>query len=241
MTEKQDQIIYHESFGEGPGAWVCGKDKDDGLWAPNIFGKRGDSEPLKWQADGGPGGKPCVSSRSPWYFDDNHGQFMWFYMVLLYPSKYWLEDHGEKDLRNARISINVRGDGLQRKETKLLAWMQGYSREKDGYYVKGGVYYCWALTSQPISGELDDGGWHELDFCLRNDENSWSQMGLITLSKRIVVLHSTTCATGTLDHVLNGHHVNIGFMLAGIDPNDPPAGGIDLAEVTLYAAPSGEG
>ena len=240
MADNYDQIIYHEDFVDGPGPWVSGKDNDEGRWAPNIFGKRGDSEPLIWRAEGGPGGKPYVSSCSPWYFDDNHGQFMWFYMVLLYPSDNWMEELGDKDLRNARVSINIRGNGFERKETKLCAWTQGISPKKDGYYVKGGVYYCWALTSQMISNELDDSQWHELDFRLHNDENAWSQMGIVTLAKRIIVLQSTTAATGKLDHILNGHHVNIGFMLAGIDPNDPPTGGIDLSEVTISTAQARE-
>lgn len=43
-------------------------------------------------------------------------------------------------------------------------------------------------------------------------------------------------ATGTLDHLLNGHLYCLGFILGGIDPADPPSGRIDVADITIYAA-----
>ncbi|NQU12480.1 hypothetical protein HQ590_16920 [bacterium] len=229
-------IIYSESFAGGPGPWVTGKDQEDGRWMPNIFGKRGDHDPLGWTPTGGHDGGGYASSESPWYFDDNHGEFMWFHMVISYPAEHWQTDHGSRDLRNAVIELTLRGHHLDLKNAKLYLWVQGGDGRQDGYYVKGGVFHCWALTSQPIDHELRDGEWHTRAIRLDDDEDRWSQMGLIDLKEKIVVIQSRTGARGTLDHILAGHHHNIGFLLGGLDPLDLPTGRIDLSQVTIRAA-----
>jgi hypothetical protein len=228
------QVIYRETFDKGPGQWKVGKDKEDGSYNRNVFGKRGEGLPLEWSAQGGRSGG-FASSESPWYFDSNHGEFMWFYMLLIGPmGESWAPY--VKDLRNARVQIVLRGRDLDLKGTRLYLWIQGnrgpHIRE---IYNPGDPLVNWALTSQPIKQELLDGQWHDVPLTLSDDENKWSQMGLLNrgLPRKIIVEQSLTFATGTLSYVLNAHHRNFGFILGGVDPSDPPTGRLDVDEISI--------
>ena len=116
--------------------------------------------------------------------------------------------------------------------------MQGHGGRHIRQIYNPGVPLCnWALTSSSISDELLAGEWRDVDLVLHNDEDMWSQMGLLNrgLVRKIIVEQSLSAATGTLEHTLNGHHYNIGFVLGGVDPNDPPQGGIDVDEIGLWS------
>ena len=242
QTEKathNGRILYQETFDKGPGGWTVGKDKPGGSFNVNVLGQRGEAVPLAWQATGGPAGG-FASSEGPWYFDSNHGEFMWFYLVLIGPGGEAWGDYRQIDLRDARLTITLRGHNMQLKGTSLYLWVQG----NKGPYVSRAIYnpgdplVNWALVTQTISDELTDGQWHTKELILHNDEHHWSQMGLLNrgLTRKIIVEQSLTMATGTLDHLLNGHLYCIGFILGGIDPADPPSGRIDVAEITIRAA-----
>ena len=63
-------------------------------------------------------------------------------------------------------------------------------------------------------------------------------MGIIKggLAKKIVVIHSRTVATGSLDNILKGnHYVAFGFLLGPLDPNDLPSGRIEFDEISIYS------
>jgi len=240
MTRNQPQHdgqpIYRETFENGPGGWRAGKDQEDGDYNRNIFGKRGAGLPLEWSAAGGRNGG-FVSSSSPWYFDSNHGEFMWFYMPLVGPAADAWAPY-RKDFRGATVRMTLRGQNMDLQGTRLYLWIQGnrgpHYRE---IYNPGDPLVCWALTSQPIETELLDGRWHDVTVTLDNDETRWSQMGLLNrgLPRKIVVEQSLTFATGFLDHLLNAQHHNIGFLLGGVDPHDPPSGRIDVDEISIWA------
>ena len=232
-----DDLIYSETFADGNGSWSAGKDKEDGSFNRNIFGHKGDRIPLGWDPEGGRSGG-CAYTESPWYFDSNHGEFMWFYMVLLGPNP-----HGEawgavrtQDIRDAVVSVGLRGRDVQLRGTRLYLWVQGnrgpHIRE---IYNPGDPLVNWALTSQPIGDELVDGAWHDFELTLHSDESQWSQMGLLNrgLPRKIIVEQSLSFATGTLDRMLNGSHYGLGFLLGGVDPNDPPTGRIDIDRIEI--------
>jgi len=233
------RVLYQERFDKGPGGWTVGKDKRDGSFNVNVLGQRGDAVPLKWQPTGGPAGG-FASSEGPWYFDSNHGEFMWFYLALIGPTGEAWGKHRQTDLRDARLKITVRGHDMQLKDTNLYLWVQG----NKGPYISRAIYnpgdplVNWALVTQTIGDELTDGQWHTKELVLHNNEHHWSQMGLLNrgLPRKIVVEQSLTMATGSLDHLLNGHLYCLGFILGGVDPADPPSGRIDVADITIYAA-----
>jgi hypothetical protein len=228
------EVIYRESFAEGAGGWKVGKDQEEGSYNRNVLGRRGEGVPARWSAAGGRRGG-FIASESPWYFDSNHGEFMWFYMILVGPAGGAWRPLGE-DLRGAQVRITLRGRSLDLRGTRLYLWIQGkrgpHIRE---IYNPGDPFVNWALTSQPIERELLDGGWYEVALTLDDDESRWSQMGLLNrgLARKIIVEQSLTFATGTLSHLLAGYHHNIGFILGGVDPNDPPSGSIDVDDISI--------
>ena len=249
------RVIYRESFDEGPPQeWTVGKNKstpEGECWHRNILGHYGGPRPLGWSQSGGRSGGYAFSE-SPWYFDDNHGEFCWFHIVFRIPRSEDVGIAGE-DLRGARIQLSLRGRELERKETKLFFWIQGpaiqgdyYSQEeherirKEGGLSKGQDYYAaevyrnWALTSQPLEEALQD-EWTDVSITLTNDEHHWSQLGLINggLRRKIRVIQSLTSADGTLDEILGGRHWNWGFLLCGVDPLDQPSGKIDIDEFSI--------
>ena len=228
--------IYRETFDKGPGGWAVGKNDENGRWHRNIFGYRGDEVPLTWHPSGGANGG-FASSESPWYFDDNHGEFSWFYLAIRVANSADIGLAGA-DLRNAIISITLRGTDLKLYENRLIFWIQGRSGRTGGYYEGKEVLYNWALESQPITAELEDGEWHEVHLCLTTDEDAWSQMGIVKGGhrKKIRVIQSRDAAEGTLDHILSGAHHNFGFLLCDLDSLQLPEGRIDVDTIAIYGA-----
>ena len=232
---KPEKIIYQESFVDGPGGWTTGKNDENGSCHRNVFGHRGEICPLEWSPEGGRKGGYAYSE-SPWYFDDNHGEFMWFYIALSGRSKN-LKLEG-KDLRDATVHLTLRGKNLNLKGAKLIPWIEGHRGHKSSWYTPGNPLYCWALTSQSINLSVLSDEWNDIDIKLVNDEDRWDQMGIIRggLAKKIVVIHSRTVATGSLDNILKGnHYVAFGFLLGPLDPNDLPSGRIELDEISIYS------
>lgn len=230
------KMIYRETFDRGPGNWKVGKDKEDGDYNRNVLGQKGAGLPLGWSASGGRSGGFAYSA-SPWYFDSNHGEFMWFYMLFIGPAgEAWAPYR--QDFRNATVNITLRGQGMDLKGCRLYLWMQGnrgpHIRE---IYNPGDPFVNWALTSQPIGPELLDGEWHDIALTLYDDEDKWSQMGLLNrgLPRKIIVEQSLSFATGTLSYLLNAHHHNVGFLLGGVDPYEPPSGQVDIDEISIWA------
>lgn len=228
--------FYRETFDKNAGHWKSGKDQESGSYNRNVLGKKGEGIPLKWHRTGGRNGG-YVASESPWYFDSNHGEFMWFYLVLVGPIREEWDANKDLDLRDATVSIGLRGREMALKGTRLYFWIQGYrGPHVRVIYNPGDPLVSWALTSRSIGDELRDGKWHDVNLHLANDEHQWSQMGLLNrgLPRKIIVEQSLTFATGTLDHLLNGHHYNFGFILGGVDPNDPPSGRIEVDEISIW-------
>ena len=224
MSSGPTRIIYEETFDRGPGAWVTGRDIAEGSWHRNIFGHRGGPAPLDWSTEGGETGG-FASSGPPWYFDDNHGLFAWLYLAFFVNRSSDVGLQGE-DLRNALIELTLRGHEMALKGASLYFWIQGDS----GLAEHRGQMWNWALTSYPIDSVLLDGDWRDLCLRLPVDENEWSPMGLLNggLARRIVIGQDLRDSNGTLHGILAGGHANFGFLLCGVDPNDPPTGRFDL-------------
>lgn len=229
-------MVYRETFEKDAGVWSCGKAAPDGDWHRNILRERGKAEPLAWSPAGGRHGGGFASSQSPWYFDDNHGEFMWLYLAF-FINRSELAGLDGRDLRNARIDLSMRGHKFDARGTELFFWIQGYACED---LPTRRFALNWALTSQPITRALLDGHWHDEAVHLVPDERQWRFMGHLNggLARKIRVLQSLTFGEGTLDAILGGTHINFGFLLCGVDQNDPPHGRIDLQEVAIFTPSS---
>jgi len=236
-TEKETpaslEVIYSETFAAGPGAWTVGKNAEDGTWHRNIFGHLGAPVPLGWSPRGGRRG-PFAYSEPPWYFDDNHGEFTWLYLVF-FVNRSALIGLSGRDLRDGEIRLSMCGERFEPRGTELFFWVQGSAAPGGGH--PEGAMYSWALTSQPVTRALLDGQWHDEKVTLVSDEGRWTFMGHIHggLKGGIRVFQGLTAGRGTLDAMLGGTHLNFGFLLCGVDPNDPPSGRIDLEQVMILA------
>jgi hypothetical protein len=241
-NELPAQAVYSESFDTGPEKWTMGKNKATAegkeTWHRNILGHYGAGFPLKWSQAGGRSGG-FAYSESPWYFDDNHGEFMWFHLIA---NRSYVSDNTQvagKDLRNAVVKFSLRGRQLKLKEERFFFWIEGPSGKSipvKGNVYEAEVYRCWALTSRPLEDRLLDGVWHDVSLTLVDDERQWSFMGLINggLRKRIRVIQSLTSADGTLGSTLGSGKLYVwGFILAGLDPLDQPSGKIDIDEFSV--------
>ena len=234
-------LLYRETFNQGPGAWSTGKNQEDGTWHRNVLGFRGDAAPLSWNPGGGRSGG-CAYAEPPWYFDDNHGEFAWLYL-LFFANRSALLGLGGHDLSGATIRLTLRGQQCDLKSTMLYFWIQGHSVQSTAAAgEQSGLdqpIYNWALTASPIEGALLDNQWQEATVTLVNDESQWSYMGYTNggLAHRIKVLHSLDSASGTLGNILAGGHINFGFLLCGVDPNDPPVGRIEIDQISMWASP----
>jgi hypothetical protein len=229
----QLDAVYRETFSAGPGAWTSGKAAPDGTWHRNILGERGKPVPLGWSKEGGRHGGYAYGE-PPWYFDDNHGEFMWLYLVL-FVNRSELIGLSGRDLGDAQVKLSIRGRDFNPKGAELFFWIQG--RPPEGAAFPQQALYNWALTSQPVTEPLLGGEWRDRTVTLVPDEGQWTFMGHLNggLSKRIRVIQSLTAGKGTLDAILGGTHVNFGFLLCGVDPNDAPTGRIEIDEITILA------
>lgn len=250
--------VYRASFDRGPDRWTTGKNKltpeGEQTWHRNILGFWGHGVPLEWSPQGGRSGG-FAYSESPWYFDDNHGEFGWLHLIATRVVSEQAVDRvvAGQDLRNATVRFSLRGRDLQPKGTRLYFWVQGPAPPvrltspadrrpppTQNPYQKE-VYRCWAYTAVPLEGYLLDGQWHDVTLKLDPDESKWSYLGLINggLARKIRVTQSLTFGDGTLPYVLgNGRLYCWGFMLVEVDPLDQPTGKIDLDEFSVTLASS---
>lgn len=222
------RVLYREDFASGPGPWRTGVDCDNGSWHRNILGFRGDPAAAGWSRSSPKRSSASAGyawTQSPWYFDDNHGELFWLHLVFFLNRS---ADAGldSADLRDATIDVRLRGSDFDFRGTRLYWWMQGQWDH---------AVYNWCLTGQPIS-QLG-ARWKTHRLTLINDESGWGAMGHLNggLAHKIVVRQSRSAMEGTLERTLDGGHVNGGFILGHVDPNDPPTGRIDVAEVTVTA------
>jgi hypothetical protein len=219
-------VLYHETFTRGPGPWRTGKIDERGSWHRNCFGEVGIPAPVAWDPKGGPRKKGCAFAQGPWYFDDNHGELFWLYLAFFMNRSADAPGLKGADLRGATIDLTLRGVDFDLKGTQLYFWIQGSEK-----------LYNWCLYTQPIRRALEGSRWLDERVTLVNDERQWRQMGLLNggLARRLRIVQSTSVADGSLDGILNGGHVNFGFILGGVDPVDPPRGRIAVASERVTA------
>ena len=219
-------VLYVEDFTNGPGKWCVGRDQENGPYHRNIYGRHGGPTPVTWHEAGGRSGA-FASSEPPWYFDDNHAEFRWLFLAFFMNRSADVELDGA-DLRRAEVRLTVRGRDMVLNGSELHFWIQGPGAD--------GVTYNWALTDRTIRDELVDGAWHDLSLQLTNDEADWAPMGHTSFARKMnIELPLDRCA-GTLDGILGGAHINFGFLLCGITPQNPPTGAIDVDQVKILTS-----
>ena len=210
---------YHESWDDGMGGW-------DSWLNPSL------------STSGGPSGG-YVRLAEPSKNDHNHDDGI----GTLHLTKYlWCgrcldPDRdpgpclaaGDPDLRDAKVTVWVRGNDWKPNGSELLWWSQAYVNvemvDDPGWRASN-----WAYTGFLLTDFLMDGEWHKVDYRLRNDTSEWSFGGNNPTQQGGVARRYDY---GSIDRVQG--HLNDDFfhLTAFIDVENPPSGSIDFDEFLL--------
>src|SRR5262249_31497684 len=134
---------------------------------------------------------------------------------------------GDPDLRDAKVSVSVRGNRWVPNGTELVWWTQSQSNIEvlNG---PGWRHANWAHTGHSLTGALLSGKWGKVTYQLRNDADEWSYAG-----NNRAQPHAERYSYWPINDAQA--HVNLDFfhMLVFVDPKTPPRGSIDFDEFQL--------
>lgn len=128
---------------------------------------------------------------------------------------------GDPDLRDAKISISVRGNDWKPNGSELLWWTQSQLNPEEGPSGKW-KRPNWAYTGFTLNDYLKDGKWHAVEYRLLNDTRRWTYGG----GDRGYVY-------GSIDFCQRHLNIDLFHMLAYIDVKNPPTGSMDFDELTI--------
>jgi hypothetical protein len=206
---------YRESWDENKGGWYAGKGTD---------------AELVHHAEGGAAGG-FVRYTEPTFDDHNHDNGIGTVHLAkyLYPGPWgklvgkpsvWLAA-GDPDLRDARVSIQVRGRDWVPNGTRLQWWTQS---EKNVEVLNGPTAHIanWAYTGTDLADLLRSGKWEKATYRLWNDTNEWTYTGGTGHYKYWSINDAQA-------------HQNTDFfhMVTFVDVKNPPRGSIDFDEFEL--------
>jgi hypothetical protein len=209
--------FYHESWDDGPAGWFGAGAK--GLEHINAGGASGGfvrfSEPSRDDPnhDDGVG----TVHLSQYLYTGAWGKLVGKTSPFL--------GGGDPDLRDARVSIHVRGKGWTPNGSELIWWSQSQSNI-ERLNKPGWQHANWAYTGFFLTDLLQSGKWEKATYRLRTDAAAWSYAGS----------NPTTRARYTYWPINETQaHLNLDFfhMVAFVDPKNPPKGAIDFDEFEL--------
>jgi len=134
---------------------------------------------------------------------------------------------GDPDLRDAKVSISLRGNDWVPNGSELVWWTQSQSNI-EVFNKTGWRHSNWAYTGSTLTGALRSGKWEKVEYRLRNDTDDWSYAG----NNRTQPNPERYCYWSINDAQA---HVNLDFfhMLVFVDPKNPPRGSIDFDDFEL--------
>jgi hypothetical protein len=128
---------------------------------------------------------------------------------------------GDPDLRDAKVSIAVRGNDWVANGSELQWWTQSQSNIE---MLKGPGWKManWAYTGFSLADRLRSGKWEKVEYRLWNDADQWTYAGGLK--------HYTYWSINDAQR-----HVNADFfhMVTFVDPKNPPTGSIDFDDFEL--------
>lgn len=134
---------------------------------------------------------------------------------------------GDPDLRDARVSLAVRGNSWTPNGSELVWWTQSQSNIEVGTGA-GWRHANWAYTGYSLTPALLSGKWEKVEYRLRNDADDWTYAGnnkAQPAAERYAYWQINDAQA----------HVNLDFfhMLVFVDPKNPPRASIDFDEFQL--------
>lgn len=133
---------------------------------------------------------------------------------------------GDPDLRDARVTIHVRGDKWQANGSELVWWMQcdkDLSKQNEADWRRAN----WAHTGFSLNESLLSGKWEKVEYRLVNDSSQWTYAGNAVPQTRPNYVY------WSLDEALSHVNQDAFHMLAFIDQAAEPTGTIDYDELEI--------
>lgn len=198
--------FYHESFDDGLGGWES--------WLKKAHFKSGGDS------------RGFVRFAEPSNHDHNHDDGIGTVHLTKYlypgthpPSLYL--GGGEPDLRDAKISVSVRGMDWKPNGSELIWWTQS-QMNPEPLNRPDWIRPNWAYTGFFLTDLLADGKWHKAQYRLRNDASDWSYTG-----------GQRGYKYGSIDFCQEHLNIDCFHMTAFVDTKNPPTGAIDFDELTI--------
>ncbi|MGC4079582.1 MAG: hypothetical protein QM702_21575 [Rubrivivax sp.] len=209
-------------------------------WDTSAGGWRGGSgDDLKFVPQGGLAGG-YVHYQEPTGNDYNHedGIGILHLTQYFYPGIFAQEQQPtaalggqDPDMRDAKITIAVRGTGWNASGTELLWWSQN-DLLHGASPADGNVRYSnWAHTGFMLTDRLFSGRWETVEYRLWNDTTDWTYAG--TNQELNHELNRSVYVYCPLDQVLSHLDIDVFHVLTFVDPYHPPTGSIDFDELQI--------
>jgi hypothetical protein len=134
---------------------------------------------------------------------------------------------GDPDLRDARLSLSVRGNDWKPNGSELVWWTQSQSNVEIGE-AAGWQRANWAYTGFSLNDFLMSGNWEKVEYRLLNDAEQWTYGG----NNHQQSNHSRY-SYWPIDKAQR--HLNVDFfhLLAFVDPQKRPEGSLDFDQFEL--------
>ena len=136
---------------------------------------------------------------------------------------------GDGDLRDAHVSLYLRGNDWQPNGSEFGFWLQCQSNIEllnDPGWRRANYTYCGCL----LTDYLMDGEWHKVEFDLVNDSTLWSYAGNNSIQQGPSAVRY---AYWSIDQSLAHANCNMIFLSTFVNPENPPTGSVDFDELEI--------
>jgi len=204
-------------------------------WNDGYAGWYERNGPIPYHAEGGVSGG-FVRYLGPTSDDHNHDDGIGTLQLSAYMYTGPLRDPknmsvflaaGDPDLRGAKVSLAVRGRDWVANGTELIWWTQSQSNLERGTQ-PGWQRANWAYTGFMLTDALESGQWENVSFRLRHDSEQWSFGGYWTKQSNY-----ERYSYWPIDQTQAHNNYDFIFVLAFVDPQNPPLGAHDLDNFEL--------
>ena len=136
---------------------------------------------------------------------------------------------GDGDLRDAHVSLYLRGNEWQPNGSEFGFWLQCQSNIEllnNPGWRRANYAYC----GNPLTDYLMDGEWHKVEFDLVNDSTAWSYGGNNSIQQGP---SAARYEYWPIDQCLAHANCNIIFLSNFVNPENPPTGSVDFDELEI--------
>lgn len=210
--------FYHESWDRGPGGWSGGMSGKD----------------LVHHKEGGAAGG-FMRFSEPSGDDPNHVDGIGTLHLTSYfypgthPSDAGLQGWwggGDPDLRDAKVTISVRGNQFVPNGAELVWWTQS-DNDIAEQLTANWRRANWAYTGFSLNDALVSGKWETVSYRLTNDPHAWTYGGNNLAQNR------PNYAYDSINNSLARLSCDFFHLLTFVNPNERPTGSIDIDEFTV--------